>query len=142
MQQAKPCFASAPAFSAAVLALACVACTSVLVDARSFEGTSWRVAAIDGRATPATGDYRIEFGNGRISGRFGCNGWGGSYAVAGETLTASQVISTMMACPGPAMTFEHEGLAVLQQPMRWTWTAGDKVTLSNSAGSIALVRQP
>ena len=127
---------------AVALALACAACSSIAVDARTFEGTRWRVTAIDGQATPANGDYRMEFQQGQIGGRFGCNGWGGRYSVAGETLTASEVRSTMMACAEPAMTFESRGLAVLQQPMRWTETAGGKLTLSNGAGSIALERQP
>jgi putative lipoprotein len=128
------------AASAMALALACAACTTVAADARTFDGTRWHVTAIDGRATPATGDYHVEFKAGQISGRFGCNGWGGSYTVGGETMAASQVVSTMMACPEPAMSFEGQGLAVLRQPMRWTWAAGEKLTLSNSAGSIALER--
>jgi heat shock protein HslJ len=95
------------------------------------------VTAINGRSTPANGEYRLDFNGGQISGRFGCNGWSGSYSVAGDTLTAGQVRSTMMACPDPAMSFESQGLAVLQQPMRFGSTRG-KLTLSNRAGSIAL----
>ncbi|HET8534481.1 MAG TPA: META domain-containing protein [Sphingomicrobium sp.] len=133
---------AAAVFRAASLALACAACTTIAADVRTFDGTRWHVTAIDGRATPATGDYHVEFKAGEISGRFGCNGWGGAYAVSGETMTASRVMSTMMACGDPAMTFESQGLAVLRQPMRLTWIAGRKLTLSNSAGSIALERVP
>jgi heat shock protein HslJ len=132
---------AAAVFRPAVLALACAACTSVVADARTFEGTSWRVTAIDGQPTPAAGDYRIEFRNGEIGGRFGCNSWGGHYAVAGETIVASQVIATQMGCGDPAGTFESEGFAILRQPMHLTW-AGEKLTLSNSAGSIGLERGP
>ena len=124
----------------AALALACAGCTSIAVDARSFEGTSWRVTSIDGHPTPANGDYRIEFKKGQISGRFGCNSWGGSYSVVGETLAATNVESTMMGCPEPAMTIEREGLAVVRGAMRWTWS-GPKLILSNSAGSIRLEQQ-
>jgi heat shock protein HslJ len=131
---------AAAVFRATALALASAACTTIAADARTFEGTRWHVTAIDGKATPATGDYRMEFNTGEISGRFGRNGWGGSYAVKGETLTASQVRSTLMACPEPAMSFESRGLAVLREPMRVTWMAGTKLTLSNSAGSIAMER--
>ena len=132
---------AAAVFRAAALALACAGCTTVAVDGRTFEG-SWRVVQIDGRATPADGNYRIAFENGRISGRFGCNGWGGTYAIAGATLTASQVPSTLMACPEPAMSFERQGLAVLERPMRWTWTGKQRLTLTNDAGSIGIVRLP
>ena len=124
------------------LVLSCAACTTVSVDARTLEGTHWRVAAIDGRQTPVDGEYRIEFSGGRISGRFGCNRWGGTYAVAGETLTSSQIISTKMACLGQAMMFETQGLSVLNQPVRLALARGQKLTLTNGAGSIALEIQP
>ena len=130
----------AAGFRAAALALACAACTSIAADARTLDGTHWRVTAIDGRATPAAGDYHIEFRSGQISGRFGCNGWGGSYAVARETLTTDRIVSTMMACSDPPASFESQGLAVLREPMHLSWAAEQKLTLSNSAGSIELDR--
>lgn len=131
----------AAVFRAAALALACAACTSIAVDSRTFEGTYWRVTAIDGEPTPASGDYRVSFENGRISGRFGCNSWSGAFAVTGERITAAQVVSTKMACPEPAGRFEGRGLAVINQPMRWRWASGQELTLASGAGSILLVRQ-
>jgi len=128
-------------FRTAALALACAACTTVAADARTFEGTSWRVTAIDGRATPASGNYSMTFSGGEIGARFGCNSIGGHYSVSGETLTASEVRSTLMGCPEPSATFEREGAAVLNQPMHITWNGGS-LALSNAAGSIALQRQP
>jgi hypothetical protein len=47
---------AAAVFRIAALALACAACTSIAVDARTFEGTRWRVTAIDAKPTPAKGD--------------------------------------------------------------------------------------
>ena len=131
---------AAAGFRLALTALLCAACTSIAVDARTFEGTRWHVTAINGRATPATGDYRIEFRGGGIGGRFGCNGFGGRYAVRGETVVVREMRSTMMACSDPAASFEGAGFAILNQPMRWTWISGRKLTLSNTAGSIALMR--
>ena len=131
---------AAAGFSAAFAALACAACTSVAVDARTFEGTRWHVMAINGQATPATGDYDVEFNKGAIGGRFGCNGFGGRYAVSGELMRATEIRSTMMACSDPAASFESAGFAVLNQPMRWSWTSGQKLTLGNGGGSIALER--
>ena len=99
------------------------------------------------RVDPKGGGKSLRFDNmlmrekaGAISGRFGCNGWGGTYAVNGETMTASRVMSTMMACADPAMSFESQGLAVLRQPMRWSLAPDRKLTLSNRAGSIEMVR--
>ena len=132
----------AAASRAALLALSCAACASVAVDGRTFADTSWRVTAVNGQPTPRTGDYRIDFRAGTIGGRFGCNQFGGRYAVEGDTLVAAEIASTLMGCPEPAASFEGAGLRVLGQPMRWTWTAGTKLTLSNGSGSISLERVP
>lgn len=123
-------------------AVAASACTSIAVDARSFEGTRWHVTAVNGRPTPAAGDYHIEFKGGRIGGRLGCNSFGGQVTVRGEIMTAGQIVATQMGCPDPAAYFESAGFAILRQPMRWQWTAGLKLTLSNPAGSIAVARLP
>jgi heat shock protein HslJ len=130
---------AAAAFRAATLALACAACTSVMADERTFEGTRWHVTAISGRATPATVDYHVQFTRNEISGRFGCNGWGGRYAIVGDLMSAGEVRSTMMACP--EMSFESSGLAVLNRPMQMRWS-GNRLTLSNRAGSTDLQRTP
>jgi heat shock protein HslJ len=97
-------------------------CTSINAANATFEGTRWHVTAINGRGTPATGDYHVEFSNGTIGGRFGCNGFGGRYAVSGELMRATEIRSTMMACSDPA---------------GWSFSSR-KLTLSNGAGSIAL----
>lgn len=123
-------------------AAAATACTGIAPDPRGFAGTSWQVTAINGRATPATGDYRIEFRKGEIGGRFGCNSFGGRVSVRGEVISAGPIMATQMGCPEPASYFESAGFAILRQPMRWQWTAGLRMTLSNPAGSIALERLP
>ena len=132
---------AAAGFKAVALALACAGCTSIAADARSLDGTRWHVSAIDGHATPAPGNYSMSFTAGDLGARFGCNSIGGRYSVSGDTLTASEVRSTLMGCPEPAGTLEREGLAVLNQPMRMSWN-GPALMLSNAAGSIALERQP
>ena len=116
------------------------ACTTVAATPLTFEDTNWQVTAIDGQSTPVSDAYRVQFDDGRIGGRFGCNSFGGNYAVTGDTMTAVDVISTLMGCPEPAATFEQQGLAVLQQPMRIDWQSDQQLVLSNGAGSIALQR--
>jgi heat shock protein HslJ len=100
------------------------------------------VTAINGRATPTNGDYRVEFKSGGIGGRFGCNHFGGRFAVKGETLIASEIRSTLMACSDPAASFESAGFDVLNQPMRMNWRSGRHLTLRNAGGSITLERIP
>jgi len=133
---------AAAGFKAAALALACAACTSVMAEERTFDGTRWHVTAVDGRATPATGDYHVQFTRNEISGRFGCNGFGGRYAIVGDIITAGEIRSTLMGCPEPAASFETRGFAVLNRPMQMRWTSGRQLTLSNGAGSVELQRTP
>jgi heat shock protein HslJ len=104
----------------------------------ALAGTHWRVAAINRRATPPAGPFFINFDASRLSAKFGCNGLGANYSQAGETITAGPVMGTRMACPD--MSFETQGSAILAQPMRAIWNGGDRLTLSNSAGSIDLAR--
>lgn len=98
--------------------------------------TNWRVVAINGRPTPPA-NYYINFLPDRIGAKFGCNSLGASYTQAGGILTAVAVMATRMACPD--MSFETQGSAVLAQPMTISGL-GDRVTLSNPAGSIELIR--
>jgi heat shock protein HslJ len=124
-----------------VAMLATAACTSVMPDERTFNGTRWHVTAISGQATPV-GDYSMRFAGNAVSGRFGCNGFGGSYVILGDIMTAGSIRSTMMACSEPAATFESRGFAVLRLPMQMSWASGTQLTLTNSAGTIALQRIP
>jgi heat shock protein HslJ len=133
---------AAAAFRAGALAFACAACTSTMVDERTFDHTRWHVTAIDGAPTPPSGDYHIEFSGRTIGGRFGCNGFGGSFSVLGDIMNAGDVRSTMMACSEPAAGFESRGFAVLRLPMQLRWSNDTHLTLSNSAGAIDLERAP
>jgi len=123
----------------------------VTADGRRFEGcggeaaapaalggTNWRVAAINGRATPPAGPFFVNFETARLSAKFGCNGLGANYSQAGDTITAGPVMGTRMACPD--MSFETQGSAILDRPMRTVWSGGDRLTLSNERGSIDLMR--
>ena len=126
----------------AAAALLAAGCTSVHSTSSTFERTQWRVTAINGQPTPGTDSYRLEFRGGQAGGRFGCNQFGGPYRVAGETMILGDVASTLMGCPEPAATHESQGFAVLRQPMRIDWRSDRQLTLSNSAGSLALERSP
>jgi heat shock protein HslJ len=127
--------------AAAVALLAC--CTSVHSTNATFEGTQWRVTAINGHATPPPpASYRMRFEDRTLGGQFGCNHFGGDYRIAGDIMTTGAMMMTEMACSEPASNFEHWGMLVLQRPMRMSWTSGRQLTLNNDAGSITLVRTP
>ena len=133
---------AAAGFRYAFIALLCVACTSIAPNQRTFDGTHWHVAAINGRPTPPSNEYRLEFTRDILSGKFGCNAFGGPYAVKGDIMTAGQIESTLIGCFDPAGSFEHDGFAVLRQPMRLIWSGERRLTLSNSNGAVVLERTP
>ena len=135
---------AAAGFRSAVLALALAGCTSVVADARSFEGTRWAVTSLNGR--PASGE--LNFSGGQIGGSFGCNRFSGPYRAAGQSLIVAMLAVTQMACasalddgPDP-MAVEGQGFAVLGQLMRVDWRSGRQLRLSNAAGSIELQLKP
>jgi heat shock protein HslJ len=107
--------------------------------AQSVAGTSWHVAAINARATPPVGDFSMRFEAVHLGARFGCNSIGGDYVQRGYVIDTSGVLSTQMACPD--MTYESQGVAILNEDMRATWTAPGRLRLDNSRGSIDLVRR-
>jgi len=83
-------------------------------------------------------------GDGRASGSSGCNSYGGTYTVTGDTLTFGQMISTMRACVDPkANEQEQNYLGALRSTNKFSLSDdrlsitydGDRSTLnfSNSA---------
>ena len=98
--------------------------------------TNWRVVAINGRATPPRNFY-MNFMPTMISAKFGCNSVHGRFSQRDTIMAAEPLVATRMACPD--MSFETESSAVLAQPMTISGL-GDRLTLSNVAGSIELIR--
>ena len=124
-------------------ALALAGCASVTQgipgQGASVEGR-WQVVEIKQRATPASDLYRINFDNGQLGARFGCNHMGGRYRQAGAVIYARDIASTVMGCPEPAATFEQDAGAILAQPMSVSWISRDRIELSNRAGGMKLAR--
>jgi len=133
---------AAAGFRLAALAVLTAGCTSVTASQASFDGTRWHVASVNGQATPAAGDYSLQFAQGNVGARFGCNHVGGGYSAIGDTLRTFDIHSTLMGCPEPSATFERQGSMVFTSPMRIAWEGEARLTLSNSNGSITLERRP
>ena len=124
---------------ALLAAIAVSGCTSINLHPNLLEGTNWRVVTVNGRQTPAVGDYSMRFeANGGVGARFGCNHMGGNYRLVGTTLTVSNLAQTLMGCPEPAGSFESQGAAVLGRPMQVAFSSNERMYLSNEAGAIAL----
>jgi heat shock protein HslJ len=74
------------------------------------------------------------FADGHLEGFGGCNNFSGSYTVKGDSLTVGPMMSTMMACPDPAGTFETQFLTALQNSTKWSVSAG-KLDLRDDTGA-------
>lgn len=84
-----------------------------------LSGTQWQLVSFGaaGAETPAVSGAPVTLAfdsSGRVSGSAGCNRYGGSYTVEGDTLAMSELFSTRMACADSAvMQQEQSYLATL-----------------------------
>ena len=63
--------------------------------------------------------YLVLHGEGnRVNGNGGCNGFMGSYSIAGDKISFSQMAMTMMACP--SLDKENEFMRVLEKVEKYT----------------------
>lgn len=99
----------------------------------------WRVVSINGRTTPSTDQYRVDFTVDRVGARFGCNSFNGSYFLDRDMMSTGPIMATKMACRGEAGRFESQGGAVLALPARVRFSPGH-LTLTNNAGIVELER--
>lgn len=106
--------------------------------ARSLAGTHWSIASINGAAPTAARKAIIDFTTDRVSGNAGCNSFGAGYVLVDGVLTAAQMISTRMACPGPGMDQEQAAFKILAEPMTVTWHDDGRLMLSDDAGTMTL----
>lgn len=86
---------------------------------------SWRLANLGGTETPASITTVITIAeDGKVSGRGGCNGFGGNATVRGRTIRFSRMVSTMMACAPDVMAQEQRFLKTLERVQRWSLQRG------------------
>ena len=102
----------------------------------NLTGTNWRVLSINGTRTPASNFY-MNFMPDQMGAKFGCNSLSASYTQRGNSIRFGPVAATRMACPD--MSFEGQGSQILAQPVTVSGF-GNRITLSNSRGSIELVQ--
>lgn len=120
-----------------------VGCGEAFVEPVNFTNTHWRITAVDGRTAPADGPYRLDFTDTRLSGRAGCNSFGGSYRLDGDRLTAGPLIATRMAClGGDAMRNEAAALRILRGPVTVHQLSDETLELRAAAGVLSLRMVP
>ena len=100
---------------------------------------SWRATGIGGAVIPADVEVTATFGeDGRISGRGGCNRYGGSFTVTGSEIAFGPIMSTRMACLDEGGRVEGLYLAALEAITSWA-IDGPMLTLTGPAGSDTIV---
>lgn len=81
---------------------------------------SWRLASLGSKDVPGSIATTLAIAaDGKVSGRGGCNGFGGSATLKGRTIRFSRMVSTMMACAPDAMAQERSFLDGLAKVRRW-----------------------
>ncbi|WP_030318262.1 META domain-containing protein [Streptomyces flavochromogenes] len=99
-------------------------------------GTHWTIGAVtvDGRRSAAPDGARVEFGaDGRARGNSGCNTFGATVAVKGDTLTVSPQEITEMGCPEDRQRFETELVKAFTGPLKGK-QEGEALTLTSPDG--------
>lgn len=107
-------------------------------EAMALAGTEWRLVAFGEEQIvqydPAVTTVNIIFGeDGSVSGTSGCNQYGGSYTLEGDTLGFGPLMSTLMACEEPAMSVEAAYLDALGSASTFT-IRGNMLEIVYAAG--------
>jgi heat shock protein HslJ len=130
----------------AMLALSIVACSgdapatgaaSPSPAADRLDGSSWALQSVADQPVPDGVSATLVFAEGQVSGSSGCNTFSGPYTVSGPvSIDIGPLVSTRMACPEPAMTFETTYLAALDGATTWAVPAdapiGTQLTISGT----------
>jgi putative lipoprotein len=83
---------------------------------------SWRLTSLSGSETPASiATTLVIAADGKVSGRGGCNGFGGNATLQGRVIRFSRMASTMMACEPDKMAQEQRFLKTLERVHRWSF---------------------
>lgn len=83
---------------------------------------SWRLASLGGKDVPTSITTTLEIAaDGKVSGRGGCNGFGGTATIQGRVIRFSRMVSTMMACEPDKMAQEQRFLKALERVHRWSF---------------------
>lgn len=99
----------------------------------------WRVDDVDGGGLADDAEVTIEFGeNGKLSGRSGCNRYGGDYSYEQGMLTTGSLFSTKMACAPALMDLELKFLNRLEGALKASAEEGGEVSLSDDEGRILM----
>ncbi len=97
-------------------------------------GGAWLAEDIDGAGVMDNAKSTLQFDtDGRVSGRAGCNRYGGSVKVEGASILMSELFSTKMAC-APALMDQETGFMAALQAVRSYRMEDAKLVLVDATG--------
>jgi heat shock protein HslJ len=122
----------------ASLAVALTACGGA--GGNPLADTTWELASLTGNDLIPGTTITVEFAADELSGRAGCNHYGGIYQVSSDSLSVGDLFATEMACPEPAGVLDQEShyLAALQTADSFK-VADDRLEIFDGAGGLALL---
>jgi heat shock protein HslJ len=103
------------------------------VSGTALDGTSWRLATLNGQPALKDTTVTLNFAAGKAVGTDGCNNYTGTYAADGTQIKFGQLASTMMACAEPIMTQASAYLQALGQAATYQANA-KQLTLFDASG--------
>ncbi|MFN8445887.1 MAG: META domain-containing protein [Caldilineaceae bacterium] len=109
----------------------------------SLVNTSWQLISLGPSTAPADvlpeSTITLEFKEaGEMGGNGGCNTYGGSYSVEGDTLALQQVVSTLMACADMTVTNQEQAYLQALGTVERFELSGDSLTLWYDSGNSVL----
>jgi putative lipoprotein len=134
--------AIAPVLTGGAAARADLALIRVSAGSPALAGIDWRITALAGAPLPTGArDPVLRFDPGMDGATFtasaGCNRFGGTARIAGDTLAFGPARATRMACPPPLDAAEAALTAAFADTVRWE-IDGRALRLRDAAGAILL----
>jgi len=78
--------------------------------------------------------------DGRFGGSGGCNSYGGTWTLDGQSLTLGEVVSTLMACADNAAMQQETAYFAALRSVTTSQVAGDELTLDYAGGRLRFAR--
>lgn len=103
----------------------------------SVTGTHWTINSltIDGKSEKAPGSAYVKIAeDGKVNGNYGCNGFGTTATVEGDSIEFGTARSTRMACEDVPMNFEESLRRTLADGQLKAETSDGKLTLTSGSG--------
>lgn len=109
----------------------------VMVTSKDLVGSTFRLTTFKGVSVPADSKYTLVFTDNSFSLKL-CNTFNSNYYIDGNTMKATNVMSTKMYCTSPAniMDMETDASVMLNSGEAMIYRSGSTLILSHSSGVV------